>query len=157
MGTYRTTPEEVEAIQYSGSTTKPFNETVPDWVWGAFSYGTLKFTGLGINIEYNGLHENVMPNDWLVMGSDSVIRACEDKVFRQYYTPYRQRRTKAEIEAERVADAAAAEAAAVASSARAAAADAVAAVNVAGADELDRAMAAAFPEAFPEATNVVAA
>lgn len=154
MGTYRTTPEEVEAIQYSGSTTKPFNETVPDWVWGAFSYGTLKFTGLGINIEYNGLHENVMPNDWLVMGSDSVIRACEDKVFRQYYTPYRQRRTKAEIEAERVSIEAERVAEAVL---LAAAADAVAAVNVAGADELDRAMAAAFPEAFPEATNVVAA
>ena len=154
MGTYRTTPEEVEAIQYSGSTTKPFNETVPEWVWGAFSHGILRFTGLGINIEYNGLHENVMPNDWLVMGSDSVIRACEDKVFRQYYTPYRQRRTKAEIDAERVAEAAAAAAAAAA---EAAAAEAAAAVNVAGADELDRAMAAAFPEAFPEATNVVAA
>lgn len=154
MGTYRTTPEEVEAIQYSGSTTKPFNETVPEWVWGAFSHGILRFTGLGINIEYNGLHENVMPNDWLVMGSDGVIRACEDKVFRQYYTPYRQRRTKAEIEAERVSIEAERVAEAVL---LAAAADAVAAVNVAGADELDRAMAAAFPEAFPEATNVVAA
>ena len=153
MGTYRTTPEEVEAIQYSGSTTKPFNETVPEWVWGAFSHGILRFTGLGINIEYNGLSENVMPNDWLVLGSDNVIRACEDKVFKQYYTPYRQRRTKAEIEAERLAEAAAA----AATAALTATHEATAGVNVAGADELDRAMAAAFPEAFPEATNVVAA
>lgn len=153
MGTYRTTPEEVEAIQYTGSTTKPFNETVPDWVWVAFSHGTLKFTGLGINIEYNGLHENVMPNDWLVLSNDSVIRACEDKVFRQYYTPYRQRRTKAEIEAERVSI----EAERVAEAVLLAAASDAAGVDVAGADELDRAMSAAFPEAFPEATNVVAA
>jgi hypothetical protein len=101
MGTYRTKPEEVEAIQYTGSTTKPFDETVPDWVWGAFSYGTLKFTGLGINIEYNGLSENVMPGDWLVVGSDKIIRACDNKVFQQYYTSFRIRRTKAEVEAMR--------------------------------------------------------
>lgn len=103
MGIYRTKPEEVEAIQYTGSTTKPFNENTPDWVWGALSYGTLKFTGLGLNIEYNGLVETVTPNDWLVMHNDGIIRACEDKVFVQYYTPYRVRRTKAEIEAEKKA------------------------------------------------------
>lgn len=150
MGNYRTKPEEVEAIQYNGSASKPFSETLPDWVWVALSTGVLRFTALGVNIEYNGLSENVMPNDWLVLGSDGVIRACEDKVFTQYYTPYRIRRTKAEVEAERLAEAAAA-------AAFSATHEATAAVNVAGADELDRAMAAAFPEAFPEATNVVAA
>lgn len=132
MGNYRTKPEEVEAIQYSGSASKPFSETLPDWVWVALSTGVLRFTALGVNIEYNGLSENVMPNDWLVLSNDSVIRACEDKVFRQYYTPYRQRRTKAEIDAERVS---------------------IEAERVAEAVLL----AAAFPEAFPEATNVVAA
>ena len=150
MGNYRTKPEEVEAIQYSGSASKPFSETLPDWVWVALSTGVLRFTALGVNIEYNGLSENVMPNDWLVLGSDGVIRACEDKVFTQYYTPYRIRRTKDEVEAERLAEAAAA-------AAFSATHEATAAVNVAGTDELDRAMAAAFPEVFPEATNVVAA
>lgn len=154
MGNYRTKPEEVEAIQYSGSTTKPFNETVPEWVWGAFSYGTLKFTGLGINIEYNGLSETVLPNDWLVLGSDNVIRACDDKVFTQYYTPYRIRRSRADIEAERLAEVMAA---AFSATHEATAGGAVAPVNVAGADELDRAMAAAFPETLPENQQVVAA
>jgi hypothetical protein len=156
MGTYRTTPEEVEAIQYTGSTTKPFNETVPDWVWGAFSYGTLKFTGLGINIEYNGLSENVMPNDWLVMGIDSVIRACDDKVFTQYYTPYRQRRTKAEIEAERLAEAAAA-AAFTSIHTTVAAPAAVATTTEDDVEEMERALAAAFPETLPQNQQVVAA
>lgn len=150
MGTYRTTPEEVEAIQYSGSTTKPFNETVPEWVWGAFSHGILRFTGLGINIDYNGLSENVMPNDWLVMSADGVIRACDDKVFRQYYTSYRNRRTKAEIEAERLAEAATVQTTVTAPAA------AVTTATDADVEEMEKALAAAFPEVF-ETKNVAAA
>lgn len=128
MGTYRTKPEEVEAIQYTGSTTSPFNERTPHWVWGAFSHGILKFAAHGMTIDYNGLSEHVSPNDWLVMSADGIIRACEDKVFQQYYTPYRIRRTKAEIEAEKAAEVAAATG------------------QPAEPDDLDRALNAAFPE-----------
>ena len=101
MGMYRTKPEEVEAIQYTGSTTAPFGEFVPHWVWNAFSHGILSFNAHGIEIKYNGLTEMVGPSDWLVLPGDGIIRAAEDKVFVQYYVPFRKRRTKAEIEAEK--------------------------------------------------------
>lgn len=98
MALYRTKPEEVEAIQYTGSMTAPFENTVPAWVWGALSTGTLKFMGHGIEISYNGLTEVVAAGDWLVLPDDGIIRAAEDKVFRQYYTPARKRSTQAKEE-----------------------------------------------------------
>lgn len=97
MGLYRTKPEEVEAIQYTGGAAAPFSTPVPAWVWTGLSTGKLSFTAHGLEINYNGLTEMVGPEDWLVMSSDGVIRAAEDKVFRQYYLPFRKRRTKAEI------------------------------------------------------------
>jgi hypothetical protein len=150
MGTYRTKPEEVEAIQYTGNPTEPFAERTPGWVWAAFSGAVLTFSAYGMTISYNGLSEHVSPNDWLVMSSDNVIRACEDKVFRQYYTSYRNRRTKAEIDAERAADAAAVQTTVTAPAA------AVTTATDADVEEMEKALAAAFPEVF-ETKNVAAA
>lgn len=141
MGTYRTKPEEVEAVQFTGDGTQPFAERTPAWVWSALTQGVLKFHTLGMIIDYNGLSEHVGPNDWLVMSSDNVIRACEDKVFKQYYTPYRNRRTKAEIEAERKAEEEAAKQGAV--SVQGVATTAVTDADVA---EMEKALEAAFPE-----------
>jgi hypothetical protein len=98
MGLYRTKPEEVEAIQYTGSMTQPFDGVVPAWVWGGISTGTLRFTGMGVEISYNGLTELAVSGDWLVLHNDGIIRACEDKVFKQYYTPARKRLAKGEAE-----------------------------------------------------------
>lgn len=92
MGLYRTKPEEVEAIQYTGSATHPFDGIVPAWVWDGISRGTLRFTGMGVEISYNGLTEMVVPGDWMVLHNDHIIRACDDKTFRQYYTPARKRK-----------------------------------------------------------------
>lgn len=92
MGLYRTKPEEVEAIQYTGSTTQPFEGSVPAWVWGGMSYGTLRFTAMGIEISYNGLTELAVSGDWLVLHNDGIIRACDNKTFTQYYTPARKRK-----------------------------------------------------------------
>lgn len=150
MGTYRTKPEEVEAIQYTGNPTEPFAERTPGWVWAAFSGAVLTFSAYGMTISYNGLSEHVSPNDWLVMSSDNVIRACEDKVFRQYYTSYRNRRTKAEIDAERAAEAAAVQ------TTVAPPAVAVTTATDADVEEMEKALAAAFPEVF-ETKNVAAA
>lgn len=150
MGTYRTKPEEVEAIQFTGDGTQPFVERTPAWVWSALTQGVLKFHALGMIIDYNGLSEHVSPNDWLVMNADGVIRACEDKVFRQYYTSYRNRRTKAEIEAERLAEAANVQ------TTVAPPAVAVTTATDADVEEMEKALAAAFPEVF-ETKNVAAA
>lgn len=149
MGTYRTKPEEVEAIQYTGNPTEPFTERTPGWVWAAFSGAVLTFSAYGMTISYNGLSEHVSPNDWLVMSADGVIRACDDKVFRQYYTSYRNRRTKAEIDAERAAEAVAAKATVDAPALLSTATDA-------DVEEMEKALAAAFPEVF-ETKNVAAA
>lgn len=92
MALYRTKPEEVEAIQYTGSMTQPFEENIPAWVWGAMSVGTLTFRGHGLEINYNGLTEQVLPNDWLVLHNDGIIRCCNDGVFKMYYTPARKRK-----------------------------------------------------------------
>jgi hypothetical protein len=106
MGTYKTKPEEVEAIQYTGDPKGPFSGQVPAWVWTGMQDGTLMFNTLGVEIRYNGLSEQVIPGDWLVRDPDGVVRACDDKTFTQYYVPYKMRRTKAEVEAERAAKAA---------------------------------------------------
>ncbi len=150
MGTYRTKPEEVEAIQFTGTPSEPFAERTPGWVWAAFSGGVLTFNAHGMVISYNGLSEHVSPNDWLVMSADGVIRACDDKVFRQYYTSYRNRRTKAEIEAERLAEAATVQTTVTAPAA------AVTTATDADVEEMEKALAAAFPEVF-ETKNVAAA
>lgn len=91
MGLYRTKPEEVEAIQYTGSMSEPFDGVVPAWIWAHISTGSLTFTAHGIQISYSGLTELVAPDDWLVLHNDGIIRACEDKVFKQYYSPARKR------------------------------------------------------------------
>lgn len=105
MGLYRTKPEEVEAIQYTGSATAPFEGNIPQWFWLAMVNGILSFNAHGIEIKYNGLSEMVGPNDWLVLAADGIIRAAEDRVFKQYYLPTRKRRTKAEMEEEAAAQA----------------------------------------------------
>ena len=98
MGLYRTKPEEVEAVQFTGIMTQPFEGVVPAWAWAGISNGTLRFTGMGVEISYNGLTELVVSGDWLVLHNDGIIRACDDKVFKQYYTPARKRLAKGEIE-----------------------------------------------------------
>jgi hypothetical protein len=45
------------------------------------------------------MSENVLGNDWMVMHNDGIIRACEDKVFKQYYSPARKRQTRLEEQA----------------------------------------------------------
>lgn len=92
MGLYRTKPEEVEAIQYTGSMANPFDGHVPAWVWSHISTGNITFVPHGIQIYYNGMTEMILSNDWLVLHNDGIIRACEDKVFKQYYTPARKRK-----------------------------------------------------------------
>ena len=91
MGLYRTKPDEVEAIQYTGSLTAPFKEAVPQWVWGALAAGNLVFSNHGIEVRYNGLSEMAMPNDWLILPADGIIRVSDDKTFAQYYSPARKR------------------------------------------------------------------
>jgi hypothetical protein len=97
MGTYRTKPEEVEALQYTGEPGAPFSSPTPAWVWQSLASGNLTFSGFGMTIAYNGMTEDVTPGDWLVLHSDGIIRACSDKSFQTYYTPFRTRRSKAEI------------------------------------------------------------
>jgi hypothetical protein len=99
MGIYRTKPEEIEAVQFSGGNDSPFVGSIPAWVWSSFSRGNLSFTAHGMRIEYNGLTEDVAPGDWLVLHSDGIIRTCSHKVFQRHYTPFRKRRSKAEIDA----------------------------------------------------------
>lgn len=99
MGKYRTKPEEVEALQYTGDTNAPFSSPTPVWVWRGLATGSLTFSGHGMAISYNGMTESVTPGDWLVLHSDNIIRACNNKTFQTYYTPFRARRTKAEIAA----------------------------------------------------------
>lgn len=97
MGTYRTKPEEVEAIQYTGDPASPFDGQVPSWVWTGMQEGCLRFNQYGIEIVYNGMSEQTVPGDWLVKDGSNIIRACDDKTFRQYYVPFRIRRAKAEM------------------------------------------------------------
>lgn len=146
MGTYRTKPEEVEAVQFTGDASQPFAERTPAWVWSALTQGVLRFHTLGMTIEYSGLSEHVGPNDWLVMSADGIIRACEDKVFKQYYTSYRIRRTKAEIDAERKAEEEAAKPEVDAAALLATAASATATITDADVAEMEKALEAAFPE-----------
>ncbi len=91
MALYRTKPEEVEAIQYTGNLSSPFDGAVPQWVWESLGSGNLKFNAHGVEIAYNGMSEDVLPTDWMVMSSDGVIRACSDKVFKTYYVRARKR------------------------------------------------------------------
>lgn len=86
MALYRTKPETVEATQFTGNTNDPFSGGAPQWVWSALGSGKLRFTPHGIEIVYAGMMENVSPTDWIVLHNDGIIRACDDKVFRAYYT-----------------------------------------------------------------------
>lgn len=99
MGTYRTKPEEVEAVQYTGEIASPFSSATPAWVWEGLASGSLSFSSFGMTIIYNGMTEDVTPGDWLVLHSDKIIRACNSRTFQTYYTPCRTRRSKAEIAA----------------------------------------------------------
>jgi hypothetical protein len=91
MGLYRTKPEEVEAIQYTGVASAPFASEVPQWVWTAMGSGNLRFTSHGLEIIYAGMTENVLPGDWMVMHNDDIIRVCGDKVFKTFYVRARKR------------------------------------------------------------------
>jgi hypothetical protein len=91
MGLYRTKPEEVEAIRYTGNTMTPFDGDVPQWVWAGLGTGVLKFSAHGLEITYSGMSETVLANDWMVMHNDGIIRACEDKVFKTHYVRARKR------------------------------------------------------------------
>lgn len=91
MALYRTKPEEVEAIRYTGDIKVPFDGDVPEWVWAGLGSGILKFSTHGLEITYAGMTENVLTNDWMVMHNDGIIRACEDKVFKRYYVRARKR------------------------------------------------------------------
>ena len=97
MATYRTIPEKVEAIQYTGVQATPFAGTAPSWVWTGISSDVLKFTAHGIEINYNGMSEDVLPGDWLVMHNDGIIRVCGDTTFKKFYT--RSRKLSGEADA----------------------------------------------------------
>ena len=76
MGLYRTKPEEVEAIQYTGVANAPFAGEVPQWVWVAMGSGNVRFTSHGLEVNYAGMTEDVLPGDWMVMHNDDIIRVC---------------------------------------------------------------------------------
>lgn len=98
MGLYRTKPEEVEAIQYTGSITNPFEGKTPAWVWAHISLGTMKFTADGVQITYGDMSETAHPLDWLIMHNDGIVRLCDDATFKKYYTPARKRLAGEEVQ-----------------------------------------------------------
>ena len=53
--------------------------------------GNLRFTSHGLEITYAGMTENVLPEDWMVMHNDDIIRVCGDKVFKTFYVRARKR------------------------------------------------------------------
>lgn len=97
MALYRTKPEEVEAIQYTGNISAPFSEQPPQWLWMAVAGGNVSIKPSHMVVQYNGMQEDVMPNDWLVLQSDGIIRACSEDVFSMFYEkrgPKRPRKHK---------------------------------------------------------------
>lgn len=100
MGLYRTKPEEVEAVQFLGTQvtdgvyfSNGTSGPLPAWLWDAIARGDdnggISFSD---RIPYldNGDTE-VMDGDWIVRGSDGVLRTCDEDDFKRIYTPARKR------------------------------------------------------------------
>lgn len=97
MGLYRTKPSEVEAVQFLGTDTADgvffSNGTagpLPSWLWKSISLGA---GGLSFDAGNLFLCGNILvgAGEWLVIGSDGIIRVCADDVFKSFYTPARKR------------------------------------------------------------------
>lgn len=89
MGLYRTKPEEVEAIQYSGGV-KPFGNNPPDWFWMSMSSGRLAIEAGDMYLVDGDQREKMNVGDWLILTNMGALRVSDDETFKNYFVATRR-------------------------------------------------------------------
>lgn len=89
MGLYRTKPEEVEAIQYTGGI-KPFGNNPPEWFWAGMSAGQLAIENGEMFLVAGSQREKLEATDWLILTQSNVLRVSDDNTFKNYFMPTRR-------------------------------------------------------------------
>lgn len=90
MGLYRTIPQDVEAVQFTGMKDeepilKEMGSSIPSWLWRGITKGMVKFDTIGVKVGNTVLKEG----DWIIFDG-AFIDAMSDEKFNSTFVPARK-------------------------------------------------------------------